>query len=160
MQITARHVAAGATAGSILAAAVAFIQPWEGFFPKPYFDIVGVKTVCYGATAADNVDLTRVYTKEECAALLRKTIVKYDNGIKDCLTRDIPDGMHIAFLSAAYNVGVSGFCKSSMARRVNEGDLRGACEALMMWNKAGGRVVKGLDNRRRAERKLCLESLQ
>ncbi len=46
-----------------------------------------------------------------------------------------------------------------MARRLNAGDIRGACDALLAWNKAGGRVVQGLTNRRQDERRLCLEGL-
>ena len=46
-----------------------------------------------------------------------------------------------------------------MSRRALAGDLRGACEALMLWTRAGGREVRGLVNRRTAERKLCLEGL-
>jgi len=149
----------GATTGAVLASAVALIQPWEGLFTKPYFDIVGVKTVCYGATAAEGVDLNRTYTKQECADMLKKSIVKYDNGIKACITREMPDSVHVAMISFSYNVGVAGACKSTAVRRINEGDFRGACDALLMWNKAGGRVVKGLDNRRHDERRVCLKDV-
>ena len=47
-----------------------------------------------------------------------------------------------------------------MSRKAKAGDLRGACEALMLWNKAGGKVVRGLTRRRTAERDLCLEGLK
>lgn len=156
---TTKAKAIGATTAAVLAASVAFIQPWEGLYTDPYYDIVGVKTVCYGETAADKVDLNRSYSKQECADMLRTSLVKYDTGLKSCLTRDIPDGMHVAFLSATYNIGVTGFCKSSMARLTNAGDLKGACDALMLWDKAGGNVVKGLENRRSAERAVCIKSI-
>lgn len=151
--------AVGATSAAVMAGAVALIQPWEGLYTKPYFDIVGVKTVCYGATAAEGIDLNRSYTPQECRDLLKASLVKYDNGLKACLNRDIPDSMHVAFISATYNIGVKGFCGSSMARLVNAGDLRGACDALLLWNKASGRVVKGLDNRRQDERRVCLKDI-
>jgi lysozyme len=79
--------------------------------------------------------------------------------MKACLKKPITDNMHVAFLSATYNIGISGFCKSSMARLVNDGKPRQACDALLAWNKAGGKVVKGLDNRRKAERSLCLQGI-
>jgi len=47
-----------------------------------------------------------------------------------------------------------------MARKANAGDLRGACDALLLWNKAGGQVVRGLDRRRQAERALCLRGVK
>lgn len=34
-----------------------------------------------------------------------------------------------------------------------------ACHALRLYNRAGGKVVRGLDDRRRAEEKFCLEGL-
>lgn len=85
----------------------------------------------------------------------------YDAAAMACLDppRPITDNMHKAFISVSYNICVHGFCNSTMARRVNAGNFRGACDALLAWNRAGGRVIKGLDNRRRAERKLCLEGL-
>lgn len=154
-----RAKAIGATTAAVMAASVALIQPWEGLYTDPYYDVVGVRTVCYGETAADKVDLNRSYTKQECADMLRASLVKYDNGLKSCLTRDIPDSMHVAFLSATYNIGVDGFCKSSMERLTNAGNLTGACDALLSWDKGGGRVIQGLLNRRNAERSICLKGI-
>lgn len=154
-----RAGAIGATSGAVMAAAVALISPWEGLSTKPYFDIVHVKTVCYGETAADRVDLNRTYTPAECRELLKSSLVKYDNGLKSCLHVALPDSVHVAFLSATYNIGTKGFCHSSMARLADAGDFRGACDALLNWNRAGGRVIRGLDNRRHAERDVCMRDV-
>jgi lysozyme len=156
----ARHSATGGIA-AILTAASLFITPWEGYFGKTYRDIVGVPTVCYGETEAAAVQegRERELSKEECRQMLAKSLVKYDQGMQACLRRPITDNMHVAFLSATYNIGIAGFCKSSMARHVNQGRPREACDALLGWNKAGGKVVKGLDNRRKAERALCLQGI-
>jgi lysozyme len=59
----------------------------------------------------------------------------------------------------AFNIGTAAFCRSSVARRWNAGDWRGGCEAFLMWVHAGGRVVPGLINRRKAERAICLRGL-
>ncbi|PJE29977.1 hypothetical protein CVM39_08810 [Pseudooceanicola antarcticus] len=60
-------------------------------------------------------------------------------------------------------MGAGAFCGSSMSRRALAGDLAGACDALLMWNKARmkGRLqpVRGLTRRREAERDLCLQGL-
>ena len=61
-----------------------------------------------------------------------------------------------AYVSLAYNAGVAGIGKSTATRRLNAGDIRGGCKALGWWNKAGGRVVRGLVNRRADETRLCL----
>ena len=60
-----------------------------------------------------------------------------------------------AFTSLAFNIGVSAFCRSSIARKANAGDMAGACKAIGLYVYAGGRVVKGLVNRRKAEIELC-----
>lgn len=64
--------------------------------------------------------------------------------------------VHIAFVSLTHNMGVGGFCKSTTAKRLYAGDLKGACDAGKWWNKAGGRTVRGLVNRRAAEHELRL----
>lgn len=69
------------------------------------------------------------------------------------------DGQKVAFVDAAYNIGVGAFCGSSMARRATAGDMVGACDALLMWNKVDGKEVRGLTRRRAAERELCLGGL-
>ncbi|WP_373929255.1 lysozyme [Sphingomonas aerolata] len=62
-------------------------------------------------------------------------------------------------MSLAYNIGTGGYCGSTVDRRFDAGQWRAACDAFLLWNKAGGRVVNGLDRRRRAERDLCLKDL-
>jgi lysozyme len=95
--------------------------------------------------------------------MLASRLPHYDVGLRRCLHREMPRSVHIAMLSATYNIGIAGFCRSTMARRINAGDFKGACDALLAWNKGtirGERVViKGLDNRRRDERRVCLEGL-
>lgn len=150
----------GAATGAVMLAAGGLITPWEGIYTKPYLDIVGVKTVCIGATAAEGVDLNRTYTVPECKEMLVKSLPKYDNGIRSCVTREMPDSVRVAMFSTTYNIGIGGFCRSTMRARINAGDFIGACNALLAWNKAGGRVVKGLDNRRRSEREYCLRDLK
>ena len=61
-----------------------------------------------------------------------------------------------AYTSLCYNVGVRGCSRSTAVRRLNRGDVTGGCRALTWWNKAGGRVVRGLVNRRAAEERYCL----
>jgi lysozyme len=155
-----RKVLIGASAATFVAAA-AFIAPWEGLYTRPYRDIVGVLTVCYGET--EGVKPTDSYTPAQCREMLSAKLPRYYNEIAQCWGQDVEniltDNMRVAFVSGAYNFGSGGFCKSSMVRALKQGDRKGACHALRLYNRAGGRVVKGLDNRRRAEEKLCLEGL-
>ncbi|NBE05919.1 glycoside hydrolase family protein [Rhodobacter sp. CCP-1] len=152
-----RRVAGVAGLGAALAAAVAIIAPWEGVELRAYRDIVGVPTICYGETRG--VQMGDVATLEECQTMLARGVAEFERAIRPCLPAVLPAETRAAFISAAYNIGSAGFCRSSMSRRALAGDLRGACDALLMWNKAGGRVVRGLVNRRNAERALCLQGL-
>lgn len=158
---THAKVAGGTAAGGLMMAAVALISPFEGYYGHTYKDIVGVKTVCYGETdkAAVTKGQTYTFSKAECQAMLGQSLVKYDDGMMRCLHKPITDNAHVAFLSTTYNIGIAGFCRSSMARLVNAGNLKGACNALRGYNHAGGRAVKGLTTRRLKERELCLRGL-
>lgn len=150
----------GKVAATVSAAAIALslglIRPWEGRELTPYYDIVGVLTWCDGETRGTP---KARYTEAECDAITAKAVIEFATAIAPCLPPVLPDPTRAAFISAAYNIGSGAFCKSTMSRRAKAGDIRGACEALTMWNKAGGRVVRGLTNRRAAERKLCLSGL-
>lgn len=153
--------AVGGTVAAVLALTAALVAPYEGFYPKTYKDMVGVPTVCFGETEKEAVALGRVrpYTRKECEDMLAGSLKKYYAGMMACVTKPMTVNMQVAFTSATYNFGIHGFCKSSMARLVNEGKPRRACDALMMWNRAGGRVVRGLTIRRAGERARCLEGL-
>lgn len=143
---------------AMLAAASTMIATWEGRELRAYRDIVGVWTICYGETRGVRPGQTA--TAEECRAQLAVAVAEYAAAIQPCLPPALPDPTRAAFVSAAYNIGPAAFCRSSMSRRAKAGDLRGACDALMMWVKAGGRTVRGLVNRRSAERDLCLSGLK
>lgn len=145
-----------------LAIAITVVSGFEGFYPRVYKDVVGVSTVCYGATAADHVDLSKVYTKAECQQILGVDLVKYDAQIKSCIAPTtyaaLPAHRHAALVSLDYNIGPGAFCKSSVVRQLNAGNVTAACNDFLLYNRAGGRVVQGLVNRRKAEQALCLEN--
>ena len=68
----------------------------------------------------------------------------------------LPVNRDVAYTSLAYNAGVSAISKSTAVRRLNAGDIVGGCEAIAWWNKAGGRVIRGLVNRRTEDVALCM----
>lgn len=150
-------------AAGVMAAAIAVATPltmkWEGVELRVYKDRLayGIPTYCYGET--ENPDFSKTYTIAECGDLLKKRLPQYAVGIAKCLNGEISAKMLGAFTVTAYNIGVGAFCKSGMARQFNAGDKVGACNALMLWTKAGGQIRKGLVNRRTEERKLCLEGI-
>lgn len=61
-----------------------------------------------------------------------------------------------ALVSLCYNIGVGAIAKSTLVRKLNAGDINGAANEFLKWNKANGRILSGLTRRRIAERKLFL----
>ncbi len=138
-----------------------FVSQWEsGGKPRltAYRDLVGVWTICNGVT--DGVRPGTVETAAGCAAREEAALVRHADPVLACtpVLRDHPAQLAAA-VSLAYNIGTNGYCASTVARRFTARDWRGACDAFLLWNRAGGRVVPGLDRRRHAERDLCLKDL-
>ena len=148
-----------ALVGAVAATALlSFTPAFEGTELSTYRDMCGVLTYCTGAT--ENAAWGKTYTPAQCRAQLDRDLERHAAGIATCIPlARLTDGQKVAFVDVAYNIGVSGFCGSSMARRTNAGDMVGACNALLMWNKVGGKEVRGLTRRREAERELCLKGL-
>ena len=149
-------------AGAITALGALTVQhtgAWEGLRLVAYQDVVGVWTACYGETK--NIKPGMKFTKDQCNIMFIDRLQEFETNMRACLNDPdgIPGKSYVAFLSLSYNIGSHAFCHSTAARRANAGNIEGACHAIRSWNKAGRplRVVKGLDNRRRDEEKLCLE---
>jgi lysozyme len=163
--------------------AVPIIQRWEGTGPqiacrespsgicyRAYNDTIAepdVPTIGHGQTRLFNPDgsvrrpvlmgdvLTREEADRQFAVGLR---VQYWQPYRSCLTTEaLAPPTDAAFTSLTWNIGTGGVCRSTALRRLNAGDIAGGCEALTWWNRAGGRVVRGLTNRRADEYRLCME---
>lgn len=150
-------------AGAITAiglAAIALVGRFEGYKPYAYRDVIGVWTACYGSTKGIKAGMK--FTKEECDDKFLDDLQRHEAGMRACLKAPdaIPAKSYVAFLSLTYNIGTGGFCKSSVARAINAGKLEYACHRLKVFNRAGGRVVRGLTKRRAQEEKVCLEGVK
>lgn len=145
--------------GSAIAVAlVALVGGFEGLRTAAYRDPVGIPTICFGETRGVSMGDTATVT--ECKTMLGNRLIEFSAGVDRCLTRPVPDQPYMAFVSFAYNVGLGAFCGSTLVRKANAGDLKGACNQLLAWDKArvAGVLVPlpGLTKRRRDERALCL----
>lgn len=148
-----------AIAGGVIAILIGLVSAWEGFRPKAYKDAVGVPTICYGHT--EGVKMGQEMTKAQCDTLLIADLEIYAQAIDRCVKVSLPDARRAALISFAYNVGGPTACKSSVVRLINAGRTADGCNKLRLYNKAGRplKVLRGLTNRREAERKLCMEGL-
>ena len=136
---------------------VALVGGFEGMRTIAYRDPVGIPTVCFGETRG--VHMGAHYTPAECKGMLGAALPQYEAQMAGCLTHPekVPDLSYGAFVSTTYNIGGGGFCKSSMARDTNAGNLISACNDLLKYDRAAGIVLPGLKKRREEERALCLE---
>lgn len=161
MSAAKKGAAAGGTAGLALVIALGaqpMVEGFEGLRNDPYWDIARVRTYCYGET--QNVQERR-YSTAECKALLMRRLTEHTEGMLRCIPATAPIPTLYAFASFTYNVGAGAVCGSTAARLLRQGDVAGACNALMMWTKVtkSGRKVhsNGLAKRRAAERDLCIQ---
>jgi lysozyme len=117
------------------------------------FDPRGINTVCYGHI--EDVQIGDKYTKIQCEEMLANDLPRYEAQLEKCIHVAMPGYRHAAILSFTYNIGGGGLCKSSVARYINAGDWEKGCDALLLYDRAAGKVLPGLVSRRKAERKMC-----
>lgn len=162
----AKSALAGA-AGAIALATVSLIKPWEGRELVAYKDIVGVWTICDGETKGVRPGMKK--TAAECDAMLNTRVEKdFYIPLTKCIAgfEKKPIGWQAMMISLSYNVGVAAACGSTAAKLGRAGKFFDSCFAATRFNKAGGRVVQGLKNRREygdaqrmGELELCLASI-
>lgn len=131
------------------------IKKFEGCRLKAYKDIVGILTVGYGHTGKDVSEGLEI-DPERANELLEKDLQKFCHGVEDLVKVSITDNQFAALVAFAYNIGLNALSGSTLLKKLNAGDLQGASEQFIRWNKAGGKEVQGLTNRRLAEKELFL----
>lgn len=135
------------------------IKEHEGLRLVAYLDSVGVWTIGYGDTGPDVVK-GLVITKAQAEERLRKRLREFEGYVNKYVRVGITQNQFDALVSLVYNIGPTNFSTSTLLRKLNSGDYKGAADQFLVWNK--GRVegklvvIKGLSNRRAKERKLFL----
>lgn len=128
---------------------LALIKRWEGLRLKAYLCPAKVWTIGYGSTGK-HVKPGMVITEKEAEALLRQDLVRFEKKVA-ALAKAPTQEQFDAMVALAFNIGEDGFARSSVLRAHNSRDFVRAEQAFGMWNKAGGKVLKGLVNRRAEE---------
>ncbi|EOZ8928427.1 lysozyme [Enterobacter cloacae] len=159
MNPTLRNKLVGAIVGGSGAITIAAVMlgnadGLEGRRYYAYQDVVGVWTVCDGHTGAD-IRRGHRYTDKECDNLLKADLRKVENAIDPLIKVRIPEPTRAALYSFTYNVGSGAFASSTLLKKLNSGDVPGACQELQRWTYAGGKQWKGLITRREIEREVC-----
>ncbi|WP_048797134.1 MULTISPECIES: lysozyme [Serratia] len=146
---------AGAGVGAMTAGYTGY---FEGDPGHAYTDVAGVPTECYGHTGPD-VRLGTTQTEAQCQALLQQDLQPAFATLDRTVTVPLTRGQRVALASFIYNVGAGNFAHSTLLKKLNAGDITGACHELERWEYAGGKKWAGLVSRREADEWLCLNDL-
>ena len=85
-----------------------------------------------------------------------KLIKKYE-GFSKYVSGTLTQNQFDALVSFCYNVGQSNLLSSTLLKKLNNKDYKGASNEFLKWNKSGGKVLQGLANRRKDEREVFLK---
>ena len=139
------------------------IKQFEGYSSKAYPDPAtggAPWTIGYGTIKYSNG--TKVKEGDTCTEAQASTYMLNDlkgfeetinNNVKVVLTQNQYDSL----VSLCYNIGSSAFKESTLLKKLNAKDYLEAADQFLRWNKAGGKVISGLKNRREKERELFLK---
>ena len=136
------------------------IKEFEGLRLSAYDDGVGVFTVGYGTTRYPNGNKVKrgdKITLEQAEQYLRHDLRNFEDAINSLVKVPLTQNQFDALTSLVYNIGSGAFSKSTLLKKLNAKDYKGAADQFLVWNKAGGRTLQGLTNRRTKERQLFLK---
>ena len=144
----------------ILGQASYFISCWEGLSLKPYKCAAGKYTIGYGHVISGKENLPSSITKKEANNLLEQDIRKAQYSLVNNVKVPLTIQQIVALISFIFNVGGGAFQRSILRQKLNRGEYRLAAEEFDKWIYAQGNSLKGLINRRQAEKKLFLQGLE
>jgi lysozyme len=98
----------------------------------------------------------RAFSKDEVDAILRADLDRFERGVERFCPVPLTQGMFDGLVSFSFNVGLGTLQRSTLRQKVLRLDKEGAAEELLKYCMAGGKVLKGLQNRRIDERRLFL----
>lgn len=123
------------------------IKQKEGFRGDAYQDSVGVWTIGYGHTKG--VKPGDKITEPQADALLRREVKEYEGYVHQKINVPLTQGQFDALTSFTYNLGPKNL--GNIAQNLNRGDYEGAAERMLLYVKAGGETLRGLEIRRQQE---------
>lgn len=136
------------------------ISTFEGFYSNAYLCPAGVWTIGIGTTIYPNG--TKVKQGDKCTMTqaveyLSHDLQSFERTVNQAVTVSLSQNQFDALVSLAYNIGSNAFEDSTLVKYLNAGKYKSAAEEFLVWNKGGGKVLKGLVNRRAVERELFLK---
>ena len=138
------------------------IQQFEGLKLKAYKDSVGIWTVGFGnifnLDTGNPIKEGDEISLETAERWLKIEVDNLQAKMIKVITVPLNDNQWTALTSLTYNIGFGAFKRSTLLRLLNAGASKEeVAKQILRWNKAGGKEIKGLTNRRKAESNLFLK---
>ena len=133
----------------ISTAGVDLLTHFEGLRLEAYQDSVGVWTIGYGHTKG--VTPSMKITESQAGNLLKTELIEYQNYINSMVKVGLSQCEYDALVCWVYNLGPTNLSNSTLLTLLNQGVKLQIPKQIRRWNKAGGKVLKGLVRRREAE---------
>jgi len=130
------------------------INQCEGVRLTAYLDSVNIPTI--GVGHIKGARMGEVITEEQADEFLSEDLHNAETAVNNGVHVPITQNQFDAMVSLTFNIGGGAFTNSTLLRKLNEGATDQAANQFLVWNKAGGKVIQGLSNRRAAERELFL----
>ena len=138
---------------------VDIICGFEGKRLAAYDDGAGVWTIGFGTTVYPNgikVKKGDTCTEAQAKAYMAHDLKKFESAVNKAVTVQLNQNQFDALVSLAYNIGTNAFSKSTLVKKLNANDIRGAADQFDVWVNAGGKRMQGLVNRRAKEKEVFL----
>jgi len=152
------------------------IKHFEGCHFKPYLCPALLWTVGYGhvlypdqnrlplaqrKTYTLHQSHDRQWSQEEVDDLLRKDLLRFENGVRRLLpTVPLKQNQFDALVSFSFNLGLGTLQRSTVRSALLRGDEEAAIDTLLKYCRAGGKILKGLQRRRAAEADLFFSHIK
>lgn len=127
-----------AVAGLTLsAAAFVGILTREGYTDYAVIPVPGdVPTYGFGTTEGVKMGDKTTPVKAVQRALYDAS--KYEGALKRCVKAPLHQAEYDLYTDLSYNIGPTAFCNSTIVKRLNAEDYRGACDAILLFKKFKG----------------------
>lgn len=144
---------------------LALIKGFEGYHRRlPNGDCIAyrcpanVLTLGYGCT--NGIKAGMIWTEKQAEEALAKELVGHEAAVLRLVSVDLNQNQFDALVSFAYNCGDGALSKSTLLKKLNQGDYAGAQKEFLKWNRGGGKVLRGLSIRRAKESALFAERVE
>jgi lysozyme len=94
----------------------------------------------------------RKFSMDEVDAILAADLQRFERGVEKFVSVALTQGEFDALVSFSFNVGLGTLQRSTLRAKLNRNDKDGAADELLKYCLAGGKILKGLQNRRIDER--------